>query len=976
MNRAAWEHAKSLLAGAAELPSADRERFVAEHCSDPELRRDVLELLASPAPLTAIVAESALQPGARLGPYIIDRLLGIGGMGEVYEARDSTLNRRVAIKVLPYPFADDPERLARFRREAQLLAALNHPNIAHIHGFEEFAGVATLVMEFVDGPTLAGRIAHGAMPLHEVLPIAKQIADALDAAHQQGIIHRDLKPANIKVREDDTVKVLDFGLAKALDLTTPSAIPQAPSPSHTRPGVVLGTPAYMAPEQALGKAGDKRVDIWSFGCVLYEMLTARRAFAGNEIADTLSLVIGKDPDWTSLPPNTPAPIRRVLRQCLHKDRNRRLADIADARLDIEEALSPSAGSSAGVVPDRVANPTTWLRVVPWIVAAACATALAVVLISGSPSRKTPVPGPLRLNADLGAGGAAVVAFSTGASLALSPDGAKVAFVAYKPSDGIPRLYVRPLERLEAVLLPETDGADGPFFSPDGQWIAFFSSGKLKKISVTGGAAITLCDASNGRGGTWGEDGIIAFSPDRQSGLWGVSSSGGSPQPLTTLDVGEVTERWPQFLPGGKAVLYSSLSPVGDFDFDKGNLVVQKLPTGVRKVVERGAYYGRYVPSGHLVYLRNGTLFAAAFDPERLELTGPPLPVVDSVTTNTTGGAGLFALSSSGAIVYVRGGSAGSDDRPIDWIDRSGKSSVLRSAPSHWGTLRFAPDGRRLAIDVLDGKQWDIWVDDWARGAMTRLTTSTTHSLTPVWTPDGRRIVFASQRGEKAINTTFNLYWQRADGTGDAQRLTTSANLQLPVSWHPNGRVLAFEEQSPSHFDVMLLTMDGDEASGWKPGKPTVFVSSAFDQRAPAFSPDGRWLAFESSQSGQFNVYVRPFPGPGSPLQISTAGGVFPTWSRRHELLYSTLDQRVMVVDYLVEGGSFRAEPPRPWPEARYKSGGLTGRIPSKGFDLHPDGNRLALAPVGETETAVRRDRLEIILNFSNELRRIAPIQKR
>jgi serine/threonine protein kinase/Tol biopolymer transport system component len=975
MNRSAWKRAKSLLADAAELPAADRERFVAEHCSDPELRRDVLELLASPASLTGIVAASALQPGARLGPYVIGRLIGSGGMGEVYKAHDSTLNRSVAIKVLPEPLSDDAERLARFRREAQLLAAFNHPNIAHIHGFEEFAGVATLVMELVDGPTLADRIAHGAIPLPEALPIAKQIADALDAAHQQGIVHRDLKPANVKVREDGTVKVLDFGLARALEPTTPSGADtiRSPSPGHTQPGLVIGTPAYMAPEQALGKAVDKRADIWSFGCVLYEMLTARRAFESNEVADTLSQVIGKDPDWTALPSNTPAPILRVLRQCLHKDRNRRLADIADARLDIEEALTPSADASAVIVRDRVEPPAKWPRVLPWIVAAASGGALAIVLVFGSPWRKPPVFAPLRLSANLGAG-TAVVDFATGSSLALSPDGTELAFLGSKRSEGIPRLYVRRLEHSEAVLLPETDGADGPFFSPDGQWLAFFSSGKLKKISVTGGAAITLCDAPNGRGGSWGEDGIIVFSPERQTILWRVSSAGGAPQPLTTLDAGELTQRWPQILPGGRAVLYSSLSPVGDFDFDKGNLVVQPLPTGMRKVVVRGAYYGRYVPSGHLVYLHNGTLFAAAFDPDRLEVTGPPFPVADSVATNTTGGAGLFAVSNSGALVYAPGGS-GSDESPIAWLDRSGKSSVLRSAPSNWANLRFAPDGRRIAIDMWDGKQWDIWVDDWARGALARLTTSNSHSSGPVWTPDGRRIAFASQRGEKAVAMTFNLYWQRADGSGEAQRLTTSENQQVPGSWHPSGKVLAFEERS-SHLSVMLLPMEGDDASGWKPGKPTVFLSGAFDVRAPAFSPDGRWLAYESRQSGQYNVYVRPFPGPGSQLPISTGGGVFPTWSRtRHELLYSTLDQRVMAVNYSVEGDSFHAEQPRPWPEARYKSGGISRPVPSRGFDLHPDGNRLALAKVGETEPAMKWDRLEIILNFSDELRRIAPVQR-
>ena len=392
MNPSVWERAKALLAEAATLPAADRERFVIEHCPDPELRREVLELLDSPAPLTGIVAGHALQPGVRVGHYVIEALLGSGGMGEVYRARDSTLSRSVAIKVLPSPLAGDPDRLSRFRREAQILAALNHPNIAHIHGFEEFDGVATLVMELVDGSTLADAIARHALTLTDALPIARQIVDALDAAHGQGIVHRDLKPANIKIREDGTVKVLDFGLAKALALATPSGTEAVPSPTasvrSTQVGLVFGTAPYMAPEQALGKTVDKRADIWSFGCVLFEMLSGRRAFAGKDISDTLSLVIGRDPDWTALPSNTPAPIVRILRQCLHKDRSRRLADIADARLAIEEALSPSTefGDTAGG--NRVRPSTAWWRALPWILAAASGGALAFVLLVASPSRTT------------------------------------------------------------------------------------------------------------------------------------------------------------------------------------------------------------------------------------------------------------------------------------------------------------------------------------------------------------------------------------------------------------------------------------------------------------------------------------------------------------------------------------------------------------------------------------------------------------
>ena len=978
MNPSAWERAKALLAEAATIPAADRERFVIEHCSDPELRREVLELLASPAPLTGIVVGHALQPGSRVGPYAIEALIGSGGMGEVYKARDSTLNRSVAIKVLPSLLADDPDRLSRFRREAQILASLNHPNIAHIHGFEDSGGVAALVMELVEGPTLADAIAGHALTLADALAIARQIADALDAAHGQGIVHRDLKPANVKVREDGTVKVLDFGLAKAFALTTSSISEAVSVPTvsvrSTEAGLVLGTAPYMAPEQALGKIVDKRADIWSFGCVLFEMLSGRRAFAGKDITETLSLVIGKDPDWTALPSKTPAPVVRMLRQCLHKDRGRRLADIADARLAIEDAMSPSSESHDAASGSRGGISTAWWRAAPWILATASGSAL-VVLLAGSTPRTTPASAPLRLTAELGPG--VVLTFLGSASLALSPDGTVLAFIGHKTTDRISWLFVRRLEHQEdAVLLPETDGAASPFFSPDGKWIAFFASGKLKKILVSGGSAITLCDAPHGRGGDWGSDGTIFFSPDTQTGLLRVSSTpGGTPVVATTLEAGEKTQRFPQVLPGDKALLYSSLSPHGDFDFDKGNLVVQPLPAGARKVLERGAYFGKYVPSGHLLFLRNGTLFAEGFDLAHLDVMGSPFPVIENVETATILGAGLFAVSKLGMLAYTPPDSSLTSRKPIESVDRSGKVASLWPTASDWADLAFAPDGRRIAFDISDGKQWDIWVANLARGDLNRLTISNSHSQRPVWTPNGQRIAFASQRGERDLGGTFNLYWQRADGSGAAQRLTTSANWQAPGSWHPKLNILAFEEQRQPYFIVKLLAMEGDEASGWTPGKETTLLEGNYDLRAPAFSPDGHWLAYESSQSGQLNVYVRAFPGLGGQVHISSGGGVLPTWSQaRHELLYSTLDGQVMVVNYSVAGAAFNAGPARPWPGARYSARAvLAGRL--RDFDLDPNGNRLAMATFSAPGPGVRRYPVNIFLNFFDELRRIAPAQK-
>jgi serine/threonine-protein kinase len=987
MNQSAWDRMKSLLADADALPAGERERFVTENCPDPELRRQVLELLASPAPLTGIVNAGALEPGARLGPYVIDGLIGKGGMGEVYKARDSALNRSVAIKVLPAA-VDDPGRQSRFRREAQLLAALNHPNIAHIHGLEESTGVAALVMELVDGPTLAEKLeglrAKGSgLSIVEALPIARQIVDALEAAHEQGIIHRDLKPANIKVREDGAVKVLDFGLARTLDPRVSSNASPLESPTlsvgvATHPGLVLGTPAYMAPEQALGKAADKRADIWSFGCVLYEMLTGKRAFAGAEISDTLSKVIGSDPDWTALPANTPAPIVRLLRRCLEKPVNRRLADIADARLDLEDALSPSTGSTAGMLPAPAAV-QAWRRALPWVVAAASAGALAIVLISGSPWRTAPDTRPMRLGVDLGLAAPEGTTPAAPGTFAVSPDGSNVAFVPITPADGIRQLYLRSFDRPDAVPLPGTEDASGPFFSPDGQWVAFFASGRLKKIAVTGGEPITLCDAPLGRGGVWDEDGTIVFSPDNQDPLWRVPSAGGTPQPLTTLDAGEKTQRWPQILQGGKAVLYSSLSPVGDavtparYDFNQGNLVVQALPKGARKVVVRGAFYGRYVPSGHLLYLHDDLLLAAPFDLARLEVTGPVRPVADRLISNQVGGSAMFATSRSGTLMFVRR-FMDRDIRPIAWLDRSGRSTMLRSTPSDWGEIRFSPDGSRLAFLASDGKQDDISVEDVARDAVSRVTHYNASSGGPVWSPDGLRIAFASNLGEKEAARVPNLYWQLADGSGGLQRLTTSENAQSPSSWHPNGKILAFTELArQSHRTLMLLPMEGDERSGWKPGMPTVFLSGAFDLHAATFSPDGRWVAYVSNQSGQDNVYVRPFPGPGTQTTISTAGGEFPTWSRtRHELLYAARDRRVMIVNYSVDGEAFHPDEPRPWPEAQLKP--QRGIV--RGFDLHPDGERLALFAPGEKGPAPTWNRLDLIVNFFDELRRTAPAQTR
>ncbi len=899
-----------------------------------------------------------LSLGTRLGPYEILSPLGAGGMGEVFRARDTKLNRDVAIKVLPSAFAQDSERVARLRREAQLLASLNHPNIAAIHGLEESEGVVALALELVEGEDLAERLTRGAIPVDEAVAIAKQIAEGLEAAHEKGIVHRDLKTSNLKLTKDGTIKILDFGLAKAYggEAQAASELSQSPTRSRqmTEAGVIFGTAAYMSPEQARGGTVDKRADIWAFGVVLFEMLTGKRLFTGETVSDTLAAVLRQEIDWKALPASTPLGLRHLLERCLNRDAKKRLRDIGEARIALEERLG---------TPDAVVV-SSGVRALPWAIALA-ATVAAVALWALWRGALQPTP-PLRLSAELGA--AASLSTDFGPAAILSPDGRLLAFVGSEGAEGRPLLYLRRLEQLEAAPVSGTEGARDPFFSPDSEWIAFFADGKLKKVSVTGGAPVTLCDAADDRGGSWAEDGTIFFALGGQGrvGLLRVSSAGGTPSTLTTPDPAsqEATHRWPQALPGGKAVLYTAHSTFGNYD--DASLVVHRLSDDTKKVLHRGGYHGRYLPSGHLVFMHEGTLFAAPFDLDQLELTGLPVPALAGVSAAPGTAGAQFAFSRDGTFVYQRGESVGLAV-PIQWMDREGKLRPLRAAPGVNYNIRFSPDGRRL--DIVEGRNRDVWVYEWGRDTLSRLTFDPGQDRDPVWTPDGRRIAFSSPRADQA---TENLYWQRADGTGEAERLTESKNPQFPMSWHPSGRFLAINELNPqTSFDILILPLTGDEASGWEPGKPTVFLNGPFYETAAAFSPDGRWLAYSSNESGRVEVYVRPFPGPGGKWQVSTVGGRLPTWSRsRKELLYLGEDGRILVAGYTVEGDSFRAEKPRVWSR---------GPVPQSSFgtyDLHPDGERVAVLKASGEEAEARRDKVVFIQNFFDELRRIAPVGRR
>jgi serine/threonine-protein kinase len=890
-------------------------------------------------------------------------------MGEVWRARDVRLGRMVAIKVLPAAFADDAERMLRFEREAHVLASLNHAHIAALYGFEESDGVRALVMELVEGPTLAERLANGAIVLEDALPLARQVAEALEYAHEHGIVHRDLKPANVKLTSEGSVKVLDFGLAKALaDDPVAADVSHSPTLSGvaTRAGIILGTAAYMSPEQAKGKPADRRSDVWSFGVVVAEMLTGKALFTGESAPETLARVIEREPDLGALPQATPARIRELLHRCLTKDPRRRLQAIGEARLALEEAIARPDRDGAPVSPG--ASPPPARRIRAWGFSAALCAGLG--LLAGRWLWRQPTPpaaAALRLSIELGAD-LPLAATDMGPTAVLSPDGMLLAFVAQKAPTERARLYLRRLDQLQAAPLAGTEGARDPFFSPDGQWIAFFADRKLKKTSVTGGSLTTLCDAPNDRGGTWGDDGTLVFTPSTQpgTGLWRVSSAGGQPEILTAPDAAaeEVTHRWAQLLPGGRAVLFTANRTLGSYQ--GANIVVQALSGGARKVLLRNAYFARYLPSGHLVYIHERRLFAAPFDLATLEVTGPAAPVLEDVLSASTSGGAQFAFSNTGDLAY-RAGSGIGFESAIEWIDPDGRRS-LRPVVAQYGNIRFSPDGQKLAMDVIDGRQSDVWIYDWRRDAMSRLTFDPGEDAYPVWTPDGRRIVFASTRGGKAVP---NLYWQKTDGTGDAQPLTASRNYQRPASWHPSGKVLAFHEFNPrTATDIMILPVEGDEASGWRPGEPSAFVASQAREHGAAFSPDGRWLAYSSNESGNDDVYVRPFPGPGGRWQVSTEGGVLPAWSpTRPELFFRT--DRIMVAAYSVGGGSFRSDKPRLWSDLRVPGEWLMGN-----FDLHPDGRRVAAVRAPEAQADARPGTVVLIQGFFDELRRLAPTSPR
>jgi hypothetical protein len=902
-------------------------------------------------------------PGAHIGPYDIGSALGAGGMGEVFRATDQNLRRQVAIKVLPPALALDPDRLGRFQREAETLAALNHPNIAQIHGLERYEGTIALVMELVEGPTLAERIAQGPLPLREALIIAGQIADALEAAHEAGIIHRDLKPANIKIRPEGTVKVLDFGLAKAVDpaagamLKDLSRSPTLTNPVMTAAGIIVGTAAYMSPEQATGKPVDRRTDLWAFGVVVAEMLTGRRVFKGETAPDLVAAILRDEPDWQALPPDTPAPIRRMLRRCLAKDRRRRLADAADARLEVEESLTASA-AVFGPAPTR-ARMNPLLLTLALLLGAAIAGFFTWALTRRAPG---PVVSLTRLSVTVPPA-LPMTSLGNDRDVALAPDGS---FMVYR-AGGQGQLVVRRLDRIDGTAIAGVLGARDPIVSPDGRWIGFIEDNvTLKKVAVAGGAPITLARIPGAapRGAAWLDDStIVVATNDPTTGLLQVSAGGGQPVVLTTPDVaGGILGHWyPSALPGGTAVLFTIVSP----QRANAQVAVLDLRTHRQTVLIGGGSDATYVSSGHLVYATGGGLSAVRFDLARLAVLGDPVPIVENISVSSSGAVNA-SLSRNGTLAYVPGGLGGLAPKSLVWVDRQGHETAIAGPRRAYQSLRLSPDGTRVALEIGD-QDLDIWVGDLARLTPTRLTSDPSSDLAPVWTHDGRAIVFSSTRSGAP-----NLFMRNANGTGTDVRLTSSSSIQFPSSVSSDGGyVFAYERRAETGADVVRFSLNHlTSARTAADLRAEGLVETRFEERNGEISPDGHFLAYQSNESGQLEIYVRPYPNLADDrVKVSSDGGTRPVWTQGgKELVYLNSSNRLTAVSLEISGTTVRPGTP-----AVLMSTAYAAPAAWRSYDATPDGQRFLVIKDGvggaDAETPPG---LVVVQNWPAELSRLLP----
>jgi serine/threonine-protein kinase len=839
----------------------------------------------------------SLSEGLTLGPYRIVALIGAGGMGEVYRARDTRLQRDVAIKILPDEFGDNVERASRFTREAQVLASLNHPAIASIYGLEEGpaeSGHRTrgLVMELVEGPTLAERILTGPIPIDEILSIARQIVEGLEAAHEQGIVHRDLKPANIKIRPDGSTKILDFGLAKAMD---PSGGPRGVVGAGSAPpdlagltqsptiaalpmtgATIIGTAPYMAPEQARGRAVDRRVDIWAFGCVLFEMLTGTRAFPGDDVTEVLARIIEREPAWSSLPAATPPHIRSLLRRSLDKDPKRRLRDIGEARV----ALTEPASEEAPLVESR---PPRTFQYAGWIVAGLVTIVLALSLVGW---RRTGTSEPRGLERyDISSPPGSSVSVINQSSVAISADGRVIAFVA--TTEGVSRIYLRRREDAELRVIPGTEGASSPVFSPDGQWVAFASGNELKKTTLDG-PPLTLAKVADHRGIAWLDRDTIIFAPFAAQGLYRLSASGGDPVAVTRLaaDKGERTHRWPVVLPGGKTVLFTVGTYGSPDSYENSRIDAMVVSTGERRAVFEGASIVRYV-AGRLVFSRGGLLYTVPFNPESLAVSGAPTILVRGVGGDITTGAVHFSVADDGTLVYVPDTILGGVRRVLSWVDRKGVSSPLMLPPDTYNDLRIAPDGERVAVIVGASGSGDVWIHDFRRGTFTRLTFDATNA-TPVWSKDGEYVYFASIDAT-GLKTTIKR--RRADGSRDVEAMTSVNARAYLRDFSPDGTSL-FADDFAQASDQGGKRAEVAQVPLAQTAAPRIVVSTPGDDYETSVAPNGRWFAYSSDESGRQEVFVRDL-STGSRWQVSTTGGREPHWASDSRTLYYRFENRLI-----------------------------------------------------------------------------------
>jgi serine/threonine-protein kinase len=918
----------------------------------------------------------ALTSGSRLGPYEILSPLGAGGMGEVYRAKDTKLGRDVALKILPASFTNDPERVARFRREAQVLASLNHPHIAQIHGLEAVNGTQFLVLELVDGESLDKRIARGPIPVDEALGIAKQIAEALEAAHEKGIIHRDLKPANIALTKDGNVKVLDFGLAKAVEATSGSSLNAMNSPTITSPammtgvGMILGTAAYMAPEQAKGRPADKRSDIWAFGCVFYEMMTGNRAFEGDDVSDTLAAVLRGEPDWGALPVDLPSPTRVLLRRCLAKGPQRRIADISVALFALDEdamsvarehqdsalvqhqidtavAAAQQQGAAALAGVRRAMQRRRMLDTA----AAVLATGAVVGAVMGY-ARRPAAPRVTRLL--ITPPPATAFSFSgVHSDLAITPDGMRVVYVSANGT----ALVVRPLDQLEGTVLSGVGRPFAPFVSPDGGWIGFVDAAfTLKKVAINGGPAVPITQADGVvRGASWSQDGNIVFATSNPTtGLQRVSAAGGEPTVLTRPDRarGEADHLWPEVLPGARAILFTITSLTGGLD--QAQVAVLDPKSGQYTVLIRGGSDARYMPNGHLIYAAGGTLRAIGFDLTRLVTVGTPVPVISQVAT-TGVGASEVAVAGDGTLVYVpSAGLAGS--RSLVWVDRRGREEPMAAPPRLYQYPRISPDGKRIAVSTFD-QQRDLWLWEPTGGMLTRVTSDPGVKSFPVWGSDSRRLFFASEQAGPR-----NLFSQNADGTGTVERLTDSPHYQNPTSISPDGRRLVFfETRAGTEALLMQLAVDGTR-------QVTPLFATPFQNFNGEVSPDGHWLAYQANDSGAFEIYVRPYPNVNDGhWLISIGGGTRPLWARNSQELFYLAPSGALMRVGVDPGATWKTSAPTKLFEGRYLA---PGGNPGRTYDISPDGQKFLF--IKEADEGNASQSLVVIQHFDEELKRLVP----